>query len=224
MANAIHRTADETKDHHISHMGEDLGGVFDALWQEVTWLHIEWHEYVQLFGTKPSRVTLMNEAAPLFFRMAQDELLDMIVLRIARLTDPPRSTGKSNLTIQQLPARIREESFRREVTNLNDAAVTGARFCRERRHRRIAHRALDLSLGVPKQPLPDLTRESVTSAIEGLSKILNVVSFHYLKSTTEFGLVSNPGGALALIRVLSDGVQKKAERIASLKRGEVAGI
>jgi hypothetical protein len=88
----------------------------------------------------------MNEAAPQFFRIVQDELFDMIVLRIARLTDPPKSAGKSNLTIQQLPARINEELFRREVADLVDAAVTAANFCRDRRHRRIAHRDLDLSL------------------------------------------------------------------------------
>jgi hypothetical protein len=163
----------------------------------------------------------MNDAAPQFFRMIQDELLDMIVLRIARLTDQPRSTGKSNLTIRQLPARINEDVFRDEVVTLIDGAIAAAQFCRDQRHRRIAHRALDLSLGLPTQPLPDLTRGNVAAAIEGLSKVLNAVGFHYLRSTTEFGLVSNLGGAVALIRVLGDGVQKKAERAARLQRGEV---
>jgi hypothetical protein len=65
-----------------------------------------------------------------------------------------------------------------------------------------------------------MTRQNVSAAMEGLSNVLNAVSFHYVNSTTEFGLVSNLGGALALIRVLDDGVQKKAERMACLKRGE----
>jgi len=221
MTSAIHRTAKETKNQYAAQMGEDLGGVFYAIWQEAARLHNGWHEYVQLFGTKPSRIALMNDAAPQFFRMIQDELLDMIILRIARLTDPPKSTGKSNLTIQQLPVRINEESFRHEVVTLIDAAVAAARFCRDRRHRQIAHHALDLSLGLPTQPMPDLTRENIAAAIEGLSKVLNAVGFHYLNSTTEFGLVSNLGGAVALIRVLDDGVQKKAERMACLQRGEV---
>jgi len=173
------------------------------------------------FGMKPTRITLMNNAAPQFFRMIQDELLDMIVLRIARLTDSPKSAGKSNLTIQQLLSRINDKSFRNVVANLIGAAVAAAKFCRERRHRLIAHRALDLSLRVGTETLPDLTRQNITAAIESLSKVLNAVSFHYLHSTTEFGLVSNLGGALALIRILDDGVQKRAERMASLNRGEV---
>jgi hypothetical protein len=66
-----------------------------------------------------------------------------------------------------------------------------------------------------------MTRENISAAIAGLSSVLNAVSFHYVNSTTEFGLVSNLGGAVVLIRILDDGVQKQAERMACLKRGKV---
>src|SRR5205807_6827029 len=102
---ATHRTPEETRNHYVSQMGGELGNLFYALWQEVAGLHNEWHEYVQLFGTNQSRIALMNEAAPAFFRIVQDELFDMTVLRIARITDPPKSAGKSNLTIRQLPEK-----------------------------------------------------------------------------------------------------------------------
>ena len=218
---ATRRTPEETRNHYIVQMGEELGGLFYALWQEVAWLHNEWHEYSQLFGTKQSRIALMNEAAPAFFRIVQDGLFDMIVLRIACLTDPPKSVGKSNLTIQQLPARINDDSLRQKVTDLVNTAVAAADFCRDRRHRHIAHRALDVSLGVTTDPLPNVTRENIRGAMLGLAEVLNAVSYRYLNSTTDFGLVSNLGGAVALIRILDDGVQKKTERIAGLKRGEL---
>jgi len=218
MTSAIHRTDAETKNHYVAKMGEDLGRVFYALWQEVAWLHNEWDEYLQLFGTKPSRIAVMNNAAPRFFRMIQDELLDMTVLRIARLTDPTRSTGKPNLTSQQLPSLIEDQSFSNQVLDLVKAAVTAAEFCRARRHRRIAHNALDLALGVQKEPLPNLTRENIAAAIASLAKVLNAVSFHYLKSTTEFDIVSNPGGARALLRIVEDGLARKSERMAALER------
>ncbi len=217
MTSATHRTPEETKKHYITAMGEDLGTIFYALWQEVGWLHNEWDEYLQLFGTTPSRIELMNNAAPRFFRMIQDELVDVIVLRIARLTDPPKSAGRSNLTIQQLPTKIKDQSFSNQVLKLVEAAVAAAEPCRARRHRRIAHNALDLSLGVQTDSLPDLTRENITAAIVSLAKVVNGVSFHYANSTTEFGLGSSSGGARALIRILEDGVQKKAERIAEMK-------
>lgn len=221
MTTATHRTPEETKSHYILQMGEELGPLFNELWQEVSRLHNDWHEYLQLFGTKQSRIALMNEAAPAFFRLVQDVLLDMIVLRIARLTDFPKSAGKSNLTIQQLPPGINDDPLRRKVTDLVSAAVAAAEYCRKRRHRRIAHRALELSLGVTTDPLPDLTRENINGAMAGLREVLNAVSHHYSNSTTDFALISNLRGAVALIGVLDDGVRKTKERIAALKRGEL---
>jgi len=178
-------------------------------------------ENLQLFGTKQSRIARMNEAAPAFFRLVQDVLLDMSVLRIARLTDPPKSAGKSNLTIQQLPPGIKDEPPRQKVTDLANAAVAAAEYCRNRRHCRIAHRALDLSLGVTTDPLPDLTRENIDGAMAGFAEVLNAISYHYSNSTTDFALISNLRGAVALIRVLDDGVPKTKERIAALERGEL---
>jgi AbiU2 len=159
----------------------------------------------------------MNDAAPRFFRMIQDDLVDAIVLRIGRLTDPPKSAGKSNLTIRQLQSRIQDQQLLKQVSKLVDAAVKTAQPCRTRRHTRIAHNALDLALGVHNQPLPSLTRDNIGKAIEGLASVLNAISSHYLKSTTQFDIGSNPGGARALIRVLEDGVQKKTQRIAEMK-------
>lgn len=221
MTTATHYTREQAKDHYIAAMGEDLGCAFYALWQEVVWLHNEWDEYVQLFGTKPSRITLMNKAAPRFFRMVQDELMDAVVIRIARLTDPPKSTGKSNLSIQQLPLLIKNESFSKEVLNIVTDALKAAEFCRTRRHRRIAHTSLDLALEVLKEPLPNLTRDNINAAIVSLAKVLNAVSFHYVKSTTAFDVVSNPGGAQSLLRIVEYGLAKKEERMAALQRAEL---
>jgi hypothetical protein len=219
---AKHYTADEAKNDYISEMGEDLGRIFHALWQETFWLHNEWNEYLQLFGTNPARIKLLNDAAPRFFRMVQDDLVEMIALRIARLTDPSKSAGKSKLTIQQLPPLINDQILSQELSGLIRAAITAAEPCRTRRHRRIAHSALDLSLHVATDSLPDLTRANIAAAISSLGHVLNAVSFHYINSRTEFSLTSNPGGTLALIRILDYGLIKKKERMATLERGELA--
>jgi hypothetical protein len=103
------RSAEETKKLNVEKMGAPLGEVYSALWQEVAVAHFYWKEYVELFGTKHERITLLNETAPHFFRMLQDELWETSLLHLARLTDPANSFGKqdkSNLTIQALPALI----------------------------------------------------------------------------------------------------------------------
>jgi len=68
------RTAEEAKAANIATMGESLGALYSALWQAVATIHFYWKEYVELFGTKPERLGLLNRAAPAFFRMLQDEL------------------------------------------------------------------------------------------------------------------------------------------------------
>lgn len=102
-------TSDETKQEYIKQMGEELGLLFYALWKEITWLHLKWHEYVTLFGTKSSRIELLNDVAPLFFRIVQDSLWDDILLHIARTTDPPKSSGKKNLIIRRLASLVTDE-------------------------------------------------------------------------------------------------------------------
>ena len=76
----LDRTAEEAKKANIEKMGEPLGALFSALWQEVAVLHFHWKEYVELFGTKPERIALLNRAAPHFFRMLQDELWESTLL------------------------------------------------------------------------------------------------------------------------------------------------
>ena len=55
----VDRTAEEAKKANIEKMGEPLGTLFSALWQEVAALHFHWKEYVELFGTKPERIALL---------------------------------------------------------------------------------------------------------------------------------------------------------------------
>ncbi len=88
------RTAEESKADHVAAMGVELGEFYSALWHELAWIHSKWAEYVTLFGTTSTRVELLNQAAPRFFRTIQDSLWEDVLLHIARLTDSPRSAGK----------------------------------------------------------------------------------------------------------------------------------
>ena len=218
---ATTRTAEQTKQYYVAKMGEKLGSLYYALWQEVCWLYAEWREYVEVYGTKASRIALLNEAAPSFFRLVQDGLFETTVLKIARLSDPPKSVGKPNLTVRQLPALIADKQVRDRIEASIKTATAAAVFARDWRNRRFAHRDLYLSLGLASEPLEVATREKVQASINALAELLNLVSNHYLGRTTAFEITGNLGGALTLIRILDDGLRRKAERMAPA-RGELA--
>jgi hypothetical protein len=214
-------TAEEAKARNIEKMGHALGEQYSALWQEVAWLHAKWREYVELFGTGSSRVDLLNQAAPTFFRLIQDSLWEDILLHIARLTDPPRSIGKCNLTICNLIALATHPRAQATLPALIEGTVDKAHFSRDWRNRRIAHRDLNLSLDASASPLAPASRLHVQDALSAITAVLNEIDAVYMDSQTFFeGIPGHPGGALSLLYVLDDGVRVEAERQERLKQGK----
>ena len=213
-------TEDELKDERVQSMGPDLGPVFHALWNEVAWLHEKWQEYCELFGTRASRIELMNEAAPMFFRIVQDSLFEDILIHITRLTDPPKSCGKENLTICRIPSLLSDQQARANVKELIDVASQKAAFCRDWRNRHIAHTDLDLALKEGAKPLEAASRQEVKKALEAISNVLNSIETHYTGKETCFGGDTRPGGAVGLIGVIDAGLRAEKERNERMEAGE----
>ena len=216
----MNRTADEARSDAIRAMGQELGDLYSALWQEIAWLHAKWEEYVCLFGTKESRVDLLNRAAPRFARIVQDTLLEDVLLHVARLTDPPKSVGKDNLTIQGRTALVSDPVTREEVTELIKAAKMATEFCRDWRNRHLAHRDLLLALNRGAQPLMEASRLHVWTALRSIVATLNAVSAHYMDTTSMFEVGTSPGGALNLLHVINEGLKVAEERQSRLTSGQ----
>ena len=106
---------DEVRTGYVSKMGTELGELFHALSSELQWIYWKWCQYRTLFGDKPSRVDLLNDAASLFFRIVQDVFFEDTVLGIARLVGPPKSVGKPNLAITRLKEQISDSTLASEV-------------------------------------------------------------------------------------------------------------
>ncbi|MBI2586400.1 MAG: hypothetical protein HYW28_11125 [Rhodospirillales bacterium] len=218
---ATSKTAEVAKAEYIKIMGEPLGVVFHALWQDLAWLHHKWEQYVQLFGTKPSRVDLLNSAAPRFFRVIQDALFEDTVLHITRLTDPPKSSGRENLTIQRLPALVQNDDVRKTVSDLVEWTIRETQFCRDWRNRRIAHRDLGLAIEQGAVPLELASLEKIKKGLSAIADVLNAVDSHYRDSTTVFDIGLDRGGAVSLLYVLDDGIKAEAERRNRIRSGQI---
>jgi hypothetical protein len=168
------------------------------------------------------RIALLNSSAPSFFRMIQDELWEMSLLHLARLTDPANSLGrndKQNLTIQALPALIDDATLKANLAHVVDRAVRQTAFCRDWRNRRIAHRDLKLALDDATAPLADASRAQVSDALKTISDVLNTLAVHYLKSETRFDLAARHTGALGLLYLLDDGLRVREQRAKRLEAG-----
>jgi hypothetical protein len=185
-------------------MGLELGDQFHALWQEIAWAHQKWAEFVELFGSDPTRVAALNAVAPAFFYMIQTVLWEDMLLHIARLTDPPASAGnkaKANLTVRNLVQLVAPE-IRPSTDEAVARAVRKTEFCRDWRNRHIAHRDLHLAMDPGAAPLKSANRAMVVEALESIAEVLNVVDLHYAQTTSFFQVTSNLGGAGSLLQAL----------------------
>jgi hypothetical protein len=216
-------TADEAQLKNIAAMGEQLGSIYSQLWQELAWLYHTWAEYVVLFGTKESRVTLLNSVAPAFTRIVQDSLWEGVILHVARLTDPAKSMGKPNLSIRALEDAVTDSDLKAKVSAAVADALLASDFCRDWRNRHLAHRDLNLALKKGVEPLKPASRLKVKEALDGLSAVLNVLSRKYFDSTTLFDMDlrigGGPGGAMSLLYCIDMGLEAERMRQEHLKNG-----
>jgi hypothetical protein len=214
-------TADELEKRNIEKLGETLGKQYTALNNEVAILHLYWKEYLELFGTNEKRIARLNKAAPGYFRMLQDELFQTNVLHIARLTDPPKTGGKDNLTVQNLPNLVSDKNLKNKLIGLLALANEKTVFCRDWRNRRFAHHDLALATDNNKAtPLATVNKDSVKDALKSLADIMNAVELHYFQGGTSFNDIATHNGASTLLYVLGDGVKQKERRQRLIDEGK----
>ncbi len=212
----------EVKQEHLSKLGPILGTHYNALYNEVAWLHVRWKQYKDLFGTSPSRIAILNQAAGLFFRFVQDGLWEDTLLHLTRLTDPPKSMGKENLTLQALPPLIKDTEFHEEIIGLVKAAVNATEFARDWRNRTLAHTDLKLAIQLGAEPLAPASRKSVADAINAVSRVIQRLSEYHFKSDLLFDVITPADDAVSLLYVIRDGLKAEEERRARLKEGKLS--
>jgi hypothetical protein len=204
------RSEKEIQEGYCSAMGEELGSAFFQLYRKLIELHIVWQQYRQLFGSDPETVHLINRTAGLFFKIVQDELWDSVLLGVSRMTDPPKTGAKKNLTIQSLPALIADSSLREDIATLCRTALEDAAFAREHRNKRIAHQDRDYLIDRASNPLSGVSRERVETMLNSLRAVLNRLDAHYRDTTVMYQDFVDESGARLLVSKL-----KKLERIAT---------
>jgi hypothetical protein len=200
-------------------MGAELGELHFLLWKDLTWLHIEWQEYKELFGKSESRIALMNDTAPQFFVSLDRVLFQDIVLSLSRLSDPPGTGGQQNLTLLRLPSLIRDAALRAQCNAALDDFSLKTQFARNWRHRRFAHRELDHATDAGAHPLAHASRVDIEAALTAARTAMNLLELHFQGNSVayEYSSGSN-GGASALLWFLDAGLEADQLRRAEGRR------
>lgn len=202
------KQADDIKSEMIDRMGHDFGTLYYHLYNETAWLTMKWLEYKELYGTKESRIELMNKTAPTFFYIIEETLWNNILLGITRLTDPEKSMGRRNITVRSLSNHIHDLKLKQIIDDEVNGLIVKSEFCKDWRNRSIAH--FDYELNINQQsakPLEPASRKKLQEAIDGIHSIIKKVHFKYLDSNLMLEMISGYNGSVSLLMHLKDGLR-----------------
>jgi hypothetical protein len=206
------KTPDQVKQGMIDKMGYDFGSLFNSLYNEITWLTLKWIEFRELYGMKQSRIDLLNKVAHFFFFATQKVYLENIILGIARITDPPETYGKKNITLKALRKYINNDHIKAKYDKAISEILSTSDFCRDWRNRWIGH--MDYELSVNKQsaePLKPANRKKIELTLEKIHELYNMLSSFYLGSTTMWQPLISNGGAISLLHAIEHGLRYEEE-------------
>ena len=159
-----------------------LDELLDALGSEWAEGVARLNEFEQLFGNTV-RVDLLNRVGGAFFADVQRILWDDVLLRVTRLTDPRKTSGKDNLTIQRLPELFEcGEVLRATVQEQVDVAVHAAGSARKHRNQRISHK--DMAYAIAGSESPSTSLGEIRRALDTVHAVLQTVNVALRDRTT----------------------------------------
>ncbi len=214
----VDKSLSETYLHYTNAMGQELGETYLHIRNKIFEIACVWDQYETLFS-KIERVELLNQSCGLLTLNIQRTFLEHVLMGMCRLTDPPKSANRENLTLNRLPKLVKT-SISTKLNALIDKAKISTDFCRDWRNRRIAHNDLDLSLNEKAKPLEAASRIKVTHAIKC---IFNVVAFLELEyCETELWLIATGNdSAISLLFDIFDGARKQEEDHANASKNGI---
>ena len=182
----------------------DVPAQFDLVERELLLVRVKWQQFEALFGTEEN-VNLVNQVASGFFRLVQDMFLDNVILSLTRLLDPPRSTGKDNLTIERLiaslPASVAPTVVAAVTADLEDIrSVAGGLTII--RNKLLAHNSLDEKQSGAATLYSGVTRNLITSVIDRLGALVNRLRQELNELTMLYEVTVYPHGAERLLSKL----------------------
>ncbi len=181
--------------------------IHEAIDNEVSWVHLIWKVFRQLYAEKAT-VELLNRVAPTWAKIQQDALLDDVMLSLTRLTDPPETFNCENLVLDRLVPLARASGDEKIVQTVIDGIQGVKDACadlRKHRNKRLAHNDLTTSLADEGMLLP--SRQIIETALSLIRNIMNAINVHFRGGPTMYKEVSSQGEADPLIACLNDGLR-----------------
>lgn len=183
-------------------MPVEIAQIFQEISSEVSWLHARWIIYNQLF-TNSKRVDLLNGSAGTLFYLLERVLREDVQMGLCKLTDPAKTCGKDNLTLEQvrdvINVKLKIAPLAYDLDLLLDKIKVKVQPFRTIRHKTLAHLDLKTHVDPENNPLPGATFDDLHEVLKLLSEFMNTVEKYFCESETgyeHFLMYGSDGDAL----------------------------
>jgi len=159
-------------------MSEESSRIMELLRQELQLLSLEHKVYEQLFLRGEERTRMLMETASALFQLIHFSLLDSMILRLCKLTDPAETSGHKNLSFstflssigESLPEEVRDGCYEHlhKINTISDQL-------RVQRNKRIAHKDLHFCLEPKEIGQGSSSYDKVASASTFSYELMNMI-------------------------------------------------
>lgn len=187
-----------------------LDNVFEKVRSEVILLHGWWITYRQLYGISKERVELLNECAGFFFYLIQNALMDGAQLILTKLSDPAKTFGKKNMSLELICEIVKELGEDELFSSLNERLLHYRELCstfKKHRDKRIAHNDFETFVNETSEPLPGISRAMVEEALRELRSFMNQVDKYYMDTEMGYEYFNTLNGGDAFMEILKRGLR-----------------
>lgn len=185
---------------------EELQREFKTLRNQAIYLIQTFNTYNDLFEAGDEVERVLRKSAERFFGDISVIMIEYMILLVCRLTDPPGTSGRANLTIPYMNKLLREnDCFNSEIETLSDSIMDYRELLEPVRNKIVAHMdhdtyIQDLALGGhSKEEMKQFFKNDLLQYFEKVAKAISVTPLGSL-------ITRGYGDALDLRKTLSRGL------------------
>jgi hypothetical protein len=146
---------------------------------------------------------MLSSVAEIFFGDLNRILIEYCWLQICKITDPPDSQGRENLTVKHIDALLVEEGLMTDRIRRHSSSILRySKQLRPARNRLISH--LDKQSITNGSPLGEHSRDEVVTFFEDLQQYVDSVGITVGLGPLDFRASPGPGDVVNLLRKLRD--------------------
>lgn len=184
----------------------DAQELYKEIWQDVVWLRAKWDLFCQVYAADQETIDLLNESASTFFVIAQNAILNDILMGIGRIVDPSETGKNKNLSLTRLVDCLSnvDPTFMDQIQRAYQEVELHTREIKEVRNKALAHNDLRSRLGTAVPPLSTVSRRHIDDILMAVQSLMKLVEEHLNLVPTDFSLVSLPSDGRTLVHRLRE--------------------